>query len=59
MIEAFESSMNSFTKKKYLEAKKNIEGSVIVKSVYHIFLRTHLLSEDENNFDLWIESRCS
>jgi hypothetical protein len=59
IIEEFESSMNSFTKKKYLEAKKNIEGSIFVKSAYHLFLRKHLLSEDENNFDLWIESRCS
>jgi len=59
MIEEFESSMNSFTKARYLDAQKVINNSVIVKSQFNLLLSKHLLSEDENNFDLWLESRRS
>lgn len=59
MIEEFEHSMNSATKARYLDSKKVIDNSLIVKSQFNLLLRKHLLSEDEISFDLWLESRRS
>lgn len=59
MIEEFEHSMNSATKARYVDANKVIKNSLIVKSAYHCFLRKYLLSEDEINFELWLDSKGS